>query len=227
MNTIGWIAGHELRHIIREPQFFIPYILVPFLMLAGYGLVAANHPPNHEEDAYIARLLILFVGVIMSGMSLALCADSFAGEKERRTLETLFCTPVSLRAIFLGKLAGILLIPVITGWLGQTLVIGLAATRSYNFPSGALLFCAFLLTPVSGLLLTAITVGFSLRMATVRSTAQISGLCLLCLLIAVQGLAQWFFSGLSNAVLVLLVMLTLSMVIISRSMLRFERILYK
>ncbi|RPI22111.1 MAG: ABC-2 type transporter [Acidobacteria bacterium] len=70
---------------------------------------------------------LLFWAWVPAFLVIAAVADSFAGEKERRTLETLLASRLSDRAILIGKLAGI----ISYGW-GLTVVCLLLGLISTN-----------------------------------------------------------------------------------------------
>jgi ABC-2 type transport system permease protein len=103
-------------------------------------------------------------------------ADSFAGERERHTLETLLASRLSDRAILFGKIAA----AIIYGW-GLTMVCALLSVASVNivFSQGRIMFyplksslaiVAFSLL-IAGLA-TGLGVLISLRAATVRQAQQ-------------------------------------------------------
>ena len=78
------------------------------LVQAAVAFVALGiFVPAQSADAWLsgsptAPVIFLVLAPILAGI---LGADAFAGERERHTLETLFATPVSPRAIVLGKAA--------------------------------------------------------------------------------------------------------------------------
>ena len=103
-------------------------------------------------------------------------ADSFAGERERHTLETLLATRLSDRAILLGKVGA----AVLYAW-GMTLLIVLLGLITVNLSAGAgrfLIYSADFAIGIVGLsflgatLVASLGVLVSLRAATVRQAAQ-------------------------------------------------------
>jgi ABC-2 type transport system permease protein len=103
-------------------------------------------------------------------------ADSFAGERERHTLETLLASRLSDQAILIGKIAASLLY----GW-GITLIAVLIGLITVNLAHGhgrLLLFPAPILAGILGvtLLIAALSAGLgvvvSLRASTVRQAQQ-------------------------------------------------------
>ena len=220
------IARHELKQVLREPQFLIPYLLVPGITIGIYAFAVRGQGDLSEATASVAQMLVLVVGVLITSMTLVLCADSFAGEKERNSLEILLCCPISLRGLFLGKLMGILPIPIFLGWLGQTAVFMVAGGSGGLKLSIVNIWQLILLTPASALFLCSVAIFISLRMQTVRSAAQVSGLVVLFYLFLTQFISTWFFDLTLVGYLFPAALFILSAAILWTSSIRFERLLY-
>lgn len=220
------IAKHELKQVLREPQFLIPYLLVPALTIGIYSFVVLHEGIDPEVSAASSRMIILVVGVLITSMTLMLCADSFAGEKERNSLEILLCSPISLRGLFFGKLLGILPIPILLGWIAQFMIYALSNTWGFSFITGLMGLQLLLLTPVSSLFLCSVTIFISLRMQTVRSAAQVASLIVLLYLFFIQFTSTWFFESSLFAFVLLIMLFLISVVIIAGSVIRFENLLF-
>ncbi|MBF0431541.1 MAG: ABC transporter permease subunit [Fibrobacteria bacterium] len=214
MKMILFLARHELRLVLKEPQFFIPYLLVPLITIGIYGFFIFSSGTTEMESLYISRLTVVLVGVLVASMSLALCADSFAGEKERNTLETLLCAPPGLRSLFLGKLLGVMPFPILAGWVGQIVLLVLANVHSPGIWDGGEIFSALALTPVTALFITAISIYISLRTSSVRSAAQLSGIFVLGYLFSAQFIFNWYFTSFVHVCGVLGVVLLVSFFLI-------------
>jgi len=143
----------------------------------------------------VLKSLLVIIGVLSTTMSLALCADAFAGERERNTLELLYYLPVDPSAIFWGKILGIVPLPIFLGWTSQVGLAWLASSfGSLNLETEELLIC-FLLTPLSVLFLNSLCTLISLGAKTVRGAAQASGIVALFYLFAIQIIAPWLLIG--------------------------------
>src|SRR5262245_55432842 len=103
--------------------------LLPIVLL---GIVIPSRAPN-----YVSNPLSLIPPALMPLLFImALMADSFAGERERHTLETLLATRLSDRSILAGKItAGVLYA---CGVLGVTVALGMVS-HSVVYGSGRLL----------------------------------------------------------------------------------------
>lgn len=185
-----------------------------------------------------AALSYAFIGMVLLMQPMA---DTFAGERERHTLETLLSTRLDDSSILLGKLFGVLA-PV---WAGTTLVyvVAIVATN-VQFGHGRLLLpplwtaamtlAAIVLIPG---LMAAIGVNASLHANTVRKAAQMLSLFVMALvflpLIVTQVLPRaWaerllaLLAGRSPAEAVLAVgagLLVLDVAIVAVALARFRR----
>lgn len=132
---VSAVAAKDLRETFSTAQLVIPAAVVPLVIVVGYpaifllalrytpgaingmeGLLAA-FPAAAVPDipgltdagraAYIA-IVYLFAGfflLVPVMVSTIIAANSFAGEKERRTLEGLLYTPITDAELVTGKIA--------------------------------------------------------------------------------------------------------------------------
>jgi ABC-2 type transport system permease protein len=153
----------------------IPWVLGPVLLMPG-GMAGAT-----------ALIAASFVST--------LAPDSFAGERERRTMEVLLASPLSDRAIVLGKIAAIVISGLVMGGLFLVLGYGTLAvvhpepTRA-SF-SWTVLPTALFLAVASTTLVAAIGVGVSLRASSMRQAQQTLGLGVFALLFFPIVVAQF------------------------------------
>jgi len=190
------IARHEWRLILKEPRFLAPFLILPLLLLGIQAYAVLSGPAGSEaESAMLARALLLMLAVLAPAAAVPLGADSFAGEKERNTLEILLCLPVGRGALFWGKVLGIYPLPVLVGWLGQAAIAAIVA-QGGSMPEGfgGDVIKAMLLTPFLGLFLSALAALVSLASESVRGAAQLTSLFMLALFFAVTGLSHAFFA---------------------------------
>ncbi len=104
MSTLGVIAGREMRLALKNRGVLISAVIFavwfPFISATG---IASGAGGNAAVAGGIATIT-LAVGVFMGYL---FCADAFLREKRDGTIETLLCTPVSLRRLWEGKAAGV------------------------------------------------------------------------------------------------------------------------
>lgn len=161
----GGIVGQLI--FVGVLGIFMPYQMGPQFLTSGMAIFLAAWGP--------------FV------MTMSLAADAFAGERERRTLETLLASRLSDRAIMFGKIATI----VCYAWAMTLLMLGFAlATVNIAFGHGKLLMYpayvgigAPLIALLIAVLLSSLGVIVSLKAATVRQAAQTMSLLFLVVIV--------------------------------------------
>jgi ABC-type Na+ efflux pump permease subunit len=139
------IMRRDLSAAGRSKAMVLPMLLVPLLMLVllpmSVGLAArsdrldpstfltmipeqlaepVSRVPVHEQLVilvlgYLVAPLFLIVPLMVSAV---LASDAFAGEKERRTLETILHLPVRDRDLYIGKLLVGFVPSVAVSWIG-------------------------------------------------------------------------------------------------------------
>ncbi len=175
MNGILLIARHEIKLIAREPRFLILFMIMPLFLGISQIALLLMHSIGNLEIATTLRL----IGLLVSSSCLTLSADSFAGERERRSLETLLCLPLSSRQIFFGKILGILPLPLLSAWLIQGTILCLAKSELADVYYYQLLLEAVLLTPIFAFFIVTVSTWISAISKTVRTATQASSFILI------------------------------------------------
>jgi ABC-2 type transport system permease protein len=206
---------------VRIPLLVTPALLlvvVPtFLvlggqLLAGSGLADLPGAPNAFEGLlpdpadvrqgaalswertvleYLVAPLYLLVPLVVATV---IAADSFAGERERRTLEALLHTGSDDQALFLGKFLAAYVPAIAMSWIsfaGYSILANLLGHRAAGgifFPTPTWLVIAFWVAPGVSLLGIAVMVGVSSRVRSLQAAHQVGSLLVLpfLLLVAVQ-----------------------------------------
>ena len=112
--TILW---KEWRETIRQPGWPIPGWASILVAPTAIGAYAA-----HKVPVLVASQGINIAIGVGTMMMLGLVGETFAGERERRTLEPMLCTPLSESGILAGKVAAVLLY----GWTAAALCMAAA-----------------------------------------------------------------------------------------------------
>jgi ABC-type transport system involved in multi-copper enzyme maturation permease subunit len=194
------IARHELRLIFKEPRFLLPFLITPLLLMGLQAYTVFFQPfGSVTETLSLARSLLLMLAVLAPSSAVPLGADSFAGEKERNTLEILMCLPVEMGSLFWGKVMGMYPVPVLVGWLGQGIMTGMLLLKGFWLPGfGMDVAKAMVLTPVLALFLCASATLLSLISESVRGAAQLTSVVMLVVFFSMTSFSAFFFH--SNAV---------------------------
>lgn len=152
------------------------------------GLLQELSGYTHEQQMVVFTLVYMLAPMflIMPIMvSSVLAADSFAGEKERKTLEALLYTPTTDRELFTAKLLGAWLTAIAVALLSFVVYASMANAAGWHsighlfFPTWMWIALVFWVTPpVAGLGLV-VMVFFSVRAQGFQDAYQTGGLVVL------------------------------------------------
>ena len=176
-NDIMTVLQKELLEIwnMRESRksFLVALIVPVFILGIQFPMIIGAK----WVTSYYSTGLWIFVPFIFIS---AVIADSFAGERERHTLETLLSTRLPEKTILLGKIGAASIYAIIV-----TLIIAVVSLVTVNIAhpgNGLLIFSPYVMIfGVTGAVLTATTganIGalVSLRASTVRQAQQSLGI---------------------------------------------------
>jgi ABC-type Na+ efflux pump permease subunit len=159
----------------------------------------ADLPPREQLPVLVLQLLLSpLLLVIPLMVSAVLAADAFAGEKERRTLESLLHLPISDRDLFLAKLLGAFVPALVITWAGSLLygvvanVIGWSATGRLIIPFSQWSLMMIWVAPAVALLAIGLLVLVSSRARTTQEANQLGGAVILPLILLAAGQAAGF-----------------------------------
>ncbi|OLS16155.1 MAG: putative ABC transporter permease [Promethearchaeota archaeon CR_4] len=180
----------EMRH---NRQLFWSVLLFPLIIAIGLplmmmGTFIADGIPATEiyeifkvEIGSMMKLQFMLIPVIVCAM---IAGDSLAGEKERKTAETLIVLPVTAKELFIGKVLAALIPALlyavigfaIMGILSNLLVLEpiLAGNPPIIFADLSFWVIAFLLSPIFVLVMVQVVVAISARLSTAKSAQQVS-----------------------------------------------------
>jgi ABC-2 type transport system permease protein len=220
-NAIRTIIGKDLLAVRRTKGVLIPMLAVPFLLMvllpAGVGL-AARAPdgvrvaemlnampgdfarpilelPEREQlvvlvNGYLLAPLFLIVPLMVSAV---LAADAFAGEKERKTLESLLHLPVSDRDLFIAKLLGAFGPAMAVSWIGFACFAVVANAVAWPVlhrvfvPTRLWMVMILWVAPAVAMLGLAVMVRVSARANTAQEANQLGGAVILPLIFIAVG----------------------------------------
>ncbi len=157
--AVRGVVAKDLRAVVRSKSVIIPMLAVPTLLMvllpAGIGFAARTSggvrmdrflndvpgdlarpildlPVNEQlivlVNGYLLAPLFLIVPLMVSAV---LAADAFAGEKERRTLESLLHSSISERELFIAKFLSAFLPAVAVSWVGFAAFVTVANTVAW------------------------------------------------------------------------------------------------
>jgi ABC-2 type transport system permease protein len=219
--AIRAIVGKDLLAVRRTKGVLIPMLAVPFLLMVvlpfGVGLAArgpesvrvadmlASMPgdfaqpildlPEREQlvvlvNGYLLAPLFLIVPLMVSAV---LAADAFAGEKERKTLESLLHLPVSDRDLFIAKLLGAFGPAMAVSWIGFVCFAVVANAVAWPVlerifvPTRLWMVMILWVAPAVAMLGLAVMVRVSARARTAQEANQLGGAVILPLIFIAVG----------------------------------------
>jgi len=234
IRTVMW---KELREILRQDGELKNGLSI-FIMPVALGVLSAFCGRMHWPHPVMALIFALFIPVLCIS---AVVADSFAGERERQTLEALLATRLSDRAILLGKLLSMVLwawavtlVFFLTGVITVNVVVREPGVVFFGVPG---LLAAFLVPPLAALAAGSFGMHYSLRAGSVRQAQMLLGYSAMGLLfipgfalrlmpVDMRNAIIGFFTGLDPLALVLstaLFLLAESFVAVQAAQARFRR----
>ncbi len=235
LRTVLWKEIREIPQRSKVSRKGGPLSLIVVIAVLGIFM------PLQAGAKFVNGGQLMVFMVLPMAMIAAVIADSFAGERERHTLETLLASPLSDRAILLGKLAA----AVAYGWGISmfSLLLGLV-TVNLKFGQGRLLLFspATAVSVVLGSLLTSFLMAsagvlVSLRASTVRQAQQVLSMSFLILVFAsvfaARSVPREWLGWLSQKVAatgemtlaftVAAILLLIDLVVLAAAMARFQR----
>jgi ABC-type Na+ efflux pump permease subunit len=141
---------------------------------------------------YLIAPLYLIVPLMVAS---TIASDSFAGERERKTMEALIYTPVTDRDLYLAKLLTAWIPAVVVAWVGfilYSVIINIAAypvMERIFFPNAMWLVMVIWLAPAAAGLGLAATVLISSRVKSAQEAYQMGGIVVIPLVLLVIGQA--------------------------------------
>lgn len=191
------VLRHELRILFREPRFWIPFVIPPVILALSQFIAVSRYGAGIMNG--MQGYMMLLLGCLMAPMGAPLAADSFAGERERNSLELLQLLPVKASTLFWGKLLAILPFPIFFAVLVQL---------AYWFSHPEISTTEALASVLGGLSAVLLTNAFSLlvslKMKTVRAATHITLFFIVPLLLLVQMGYEYFLQGVFIPVLFLI-----------------------
>ena len=208
------VFRHELRLIFRDPRCWVPFIIPPVILAASQGIAVSRYGGQIMEG--MEGYMMLLLGCLMAPMGSPLAGDSFAGERERNSLELLQLSPIAPAKLFWGKLLAILPFPVVFALLAQ---LGYWISHPEISTMSAV---ASVLGALSAVLLTtSFALIVSLRVKTVRAATHVTLFLIVPLLLMVQLGHEIFLNGLFVPLATLAVSILLSIAATFVSMRKF------
>jgi hypothetical protein len=224
VGVVRAIVAKDLAAIRRSRAIMAPMVIVPLVLLVGLpsavavaarlrgsadlsGLLSRlprdvvapiiDRPPAEHlltlVNGYLLLPLFLVVPLMVSAV---LAADAFAGEKERRTLETLLHLPVRERDLYVAKLGVAYLPAVAISWAAFVVfcivndVLGWPVMGRLFLPTARWMAVMIWVSPAVAALGLGIMVRISARANTSQEANQLGGAVIMPIIIGTIGQAS-------------------------------------
>jgi ABC-type Na+ efflux pump permease subunit len=219
-SVIRTLLARDLGMIRRSRALMLPMLFLPTLLLvilpAAIGLAARERTldvdqfvdmlPGRLADPVLShppdeRLIILVLGYMVAPLFLivplmvssVLAADTFAGEKERKTLETLLHLPVSDRDLYVAKLLSTFVPSTAISWLGFVVfcvvsnVVCWPVMGRVFLPTTTWMIVILWLAPAVAALGLGVMVRVSIRVENTQEAQQLGGAVVLPFVVLAVG----------------------------------------
>ncbi len=186
-----WIELRHNRQMIITTIFFPVFFSIVFPMSFSSSFAGDTNSPLEQYwnvQAMMGFLKSLFL-MIPAIIALRFTADSFAGEKERKTIETLILLPIKNSELFAGKVLFAVLPSIFVGGASfciMGLVMNLQVYRAelaglplLIFGEGGFWVFAFIVSPLLSLVVCQLGTAISARASNVKSAYSLTVLSLL------------------------------------------------
>lgn len=187
------VTRREMRDHLRDWRIVLPIILLTLIFPALMNFTAARivaFVEGYGAPIVAERLipfLLMIVGFFPISVSLVIALESFVGEKERRSIEPLLCSPLSDAEIYLGKLIASTLPPLLASYLGIAVyLIGVYFQVGWKAPPG-LLVQIVALTTVQAIVMVAGAVVVSSQTTSVRAANLLASFIIIPMAFLIQG----------------------------------------
>jgi ABC-2 type transport system permease protein len=173
MNDIVTIVWKELKEIFFQRGKKRGGWMGLLISIGIFGIVLPLQSGPEWVDSFMPLIFLSWISFLLVG---SVIADSFAGERERHTLETLLATRLSDQSILIGKVA-----TAVAYSFGMVMACALLSLITINIVhmDGALILYPLVTAiaiPIFSLLIAGLASGMgvfiSLRASTVRQAAQ-------------------------------------------------------
>lgn len=220
------IARREIRDQLRDWRILTPIILLtlffPLLMNFTAGQ-AIDFVARYGADIVGERLipfLLMIVGFFPISISLVIALESFAGERERLSLEPLLATPLTDSQLYLGKIIASLVPPLGAAFLGITVyLLGLVVSIGWT-PDASLLLQIIMLTAAQAFVMVSGAVVISTQTTSVRAANLLASFIIVPMAELIIGESLIMFWGIYSALWWIVVALIMIAIVLSRMGLR-------
>lgn len=197
MRDVLTVLQKELQEVVGDRSSRRGGFIQSLVIIVVLGI----YLPSRATSFWLAAspLAIVSFAVLPAVLAVTVAADAFAGERERRTLETLLATPLHERAILFGKAGAAVLFAMCGATFAlvcAVLTVNLVAHPATLFlPSASMLGGVLFGSLASASLATGVAILLSMKIPVARAVQQMTSLSSMALFAGIAVL--WGGLGLS------------------------------
>ena len=187
------ITRREVRDQFRDWRIIFPIIVLTLIFPALMNFTArqaVQFVQRYGAPVIGERLipfLLMVVGFFPISVSLVIALESFVGEKERRSIEPLLCSPLSDGQLYLGKLLAAMFPPLLAAYLGIGVYL-VGVYRQINWkPEPILITQILLLTTVQAVLMVSGAIVISSQTTSTRAANLLASFIIIPMALLIQG----------------------------------------
>jgi ABC-type transport system involved in multi-copper enzyme maturation permease subunit len=192
-NASWLIARREIVDLLSDWRIIGPALLLvvvfPLLLviMSAQGQGFLTRRVSADAFTNLVPFALMLVGFFPVSFSLMIALESFAGEKERNTLEALLSTPLSDRTLYLGKLLAALIPPLVASYLSMSLYLGGVVLVTGYRPDWLLIGAVALLDLAQALVMVGSALIISSHTTSVRAANLLAAFIILPMSVLIQG----------------------------------------
>jgi uncharacterized membrane protein SpoIIM required for sporulation len=216
------VTQREVRDSFRDWRIILPTIVLTLVFPALANFTAGQllrFTQRFGAELITERLipfLLLVVGFFPMSFSLVIALETFAGEKERKSLEPLLLTPLTNTQLYIGKMVAAIVPPMTASYAGIVVyLIGLYLTIGWVVPP-ALLAQVLALSTIQGAVMVAAAVVVSSQTTSVRAANLLASFIIVPTAFLVQFEAVVMFWGNNRGLWWLVLVLVMTVVVLVR-----------
>lgn len=196
------VTRREMRDQFRDWRIIVPMLVLtlifPWLMdfTASQAVQFVERYNAPEIGDRLVPFLLMVVGFFPISVSLVIALESFVGEKERRSIEPLLCSPLSDGQLYVGKLLAAMVPPLLASYLGIGVYLAGVFINIGWKPPAELLAQIILLTSVQAVLMVSGAVVISSQTTSVRAANLLASFIIIPMALLIQGESILMFWGL-------------------------------
>ncbi len=230
LSTALVITRREIKDNFRDWRIMTPIFILTLIFPALMNFtarVAINWVTKYDAVIVGERMipfLLMIVGFFPISFSLVIALETFAGEKERNSIEPLLSMPVTDLELYTGKMMAALFVPLTASYFGITVyLMGLYFSIGWT-PDFWLLTQMLLLTTAKGLVMVSGAVVVSSQTTSVRAANLLASFIIVPMALLLQAEAVLLFWGNYGVIwLIILAMLVVDLILVRMGVRIFNR----